>query len=107
MKRVLLSASVVLLPFLPYAQEVSKKDTLKQKEKNIDGVVITALGIGKKAKKIGYSTQEINTKQFRTVTTPSVGNLLPDRLPGLMSPILRECSKNQLLHCVETLTLLL
>ncbi len=25
MKRVLLSASVVLLPFLPYAQEVSKK----------------------------------------------------------------------------------
>ncbi|SPW29157.1 Uncharacterised protein [Elizabethkingia miricola] len=52
MKRVLLSASVVLLPFLPYAQEVGKKDTLKQKEKNIDGVVITALGIGKKAKKL-------------------------------------------------------
>lgn len=33
MKRILLSASVVLLPFLPHAQEVSKKDSLKQKEK--------------------------------------------------------------------------
>ena len=83
MKRVLLSASVVLLPFLPYAQEVSKKDTLKQKEKSIEGVVITALGIGKKAKKIGYSTQEINTKQFETVTTPSVGNLFAGQVAGL------------------------
>ena len=71
------------------------------------GVVITALGIGKKAKKIGYSTQEINTKQFETVTTPSVGNLLPDRLPGLNVSNPPGMQQNQLLPCVETLTLLL
>lgn len=107
MKRVLLSASVVLLPFLPYAQEVSKKDTLKQKEKSIEGVVITALGIGKKAKKIGYSTQEINTKQFETVTTPSVGNLFAGQVAGLNVSNPPGCSKNQLLPYEGTLTLLL
>lgn len=55
----------------------------KATEKQIDGVVITALGISKKKEKIGYSTQEISTKNFETITTPSIGNLFSGQVAGL------------------------
>lgn len=83
MKKAILAASVVLIPLAGLSQETVKKDSLKSQEKNIDAVVITALGIGKKSKSIGYSTQEIGTKQFETVTTPSVGNLFAGQVAGL------------------------
>lgn len=55
----------------------------KTAEKQIEGVVITALGIEKKKEKLGYSTQEVNTKQFETITTPSLGNLFSGQVAGL------------------------
>ncbi len=46
-------------------------------------MVITALGIAKKKEKIGYATQEVGTKQFETITTPSIGNLFSGQVAGL------------------------
>ncbi|MDO4225427.1 MAG: SusC/RagA family TonB-linked outer membrane protein [Bergeyella zoohelcum] len=64
-----------------FAQTEKKKDTLK--ENKIEEVVVTALGITKKKEKIGYSTQEVNTKQFENITTPSVSNLFSGQVSGL------------------------
>ncbi|AZB23796.1 SusC/RagA family TonB-linked outer membrane protein [Chryseobacterium bernardetii] len=74
--------------FSVYTVEVSSKKQYsivlkKNNEKQIEGVVITALGIAKKKEKIGYSTQEVGTKQFETITTPSIGNLFSGQVAGL------------------------
>lgn len=74
--------------YMLYNVEVSDKTQYnivlkKTNEKQIDGVVITALGISKRKDKIGYSTQEVNTKQFETVTTPNLGNLFSGQVAGL------------------------
>lgn len=53
------------------------------KTANIEGVVITALGISKSKAKIGYSTQEIDTEQFESLTTPNVSNLFSGKVAGL------------------------
>lgn len=71
-----------------YTVEVSSRRNYiivlkKVNEKQIEGVVITALGIEKKKEKLGYSTQEVNTKQFETITTPSLGNLFSGQVAGL------------------------
>lgn len=71
-----------------YTVEISSRKTYaivlkKVNEKQIEGVVITALGIEKKKEKLGYSTQEVNTKQFETITTPSLGNLFSGQVAGL------------------------
>lgn len=50
---------------------------------NIEGVVITALGISKKKDNIGYATQEISTKQFESLTTPNISNLFAGQVSGL------------------------
>ncbi len=55
----------------------------KRDEKILEGVVITALGISKNKVKIGYATQEVNAKQFETVTTPSISNLFSGQVAGL------------------------
>lgn len=74
--------------FSPYTTEVSSRRNYniilkKVSEKSIDGVVITALGIGKKKERLGYATQEVSTKQFETITTPSLGNLFSGQVAGL------------------------
>lgn len=74
--------------FSAYTVEVSTRRQYsvvlkKTNEKQIEGVVITALGIAKKKEKIGYATQEVGTKQFETITTPSIGNLFSGQVAGL------------------------
>lgn len=74
--------------FSLYTLEVSSEKNYsiilkKASEKQIEGVVITALGIAKKKEKLGYSTQEVNTKQFESITTPSLGNLFSGQVAGL------------------------
>ena len=71
-----------------YTVQVSNKKNYaivlkKASEKNIEGVVITALGIAKKKEKLGYSTQEISTQQLETITTPNLGNLFTGQVAGL------------------------
>jgi len=74
--------------YSPYTVEVFSRRNYaivlkKVNEKQIEGVVITALGIEKKKEKLGYSTQEVSTKQFETITTPSLGNLFSGQVAGL------------------------
>lgn len=71
-----------------YTMEVSSKKNYfivlkRASEKQIEGIVITALGIAKKKEKLGYSTQEVSTKQFESMTTPSLGNLFSGQVAGL------------------------
>ncbi|WP_158963046.1 SusC/RagA family TonB-linked outer membrane protein [Myroides fluvii] len=49
----------------------------------LDEVVITALGITKAEKKIGYATQNIDVKKVQEVATPNMGSLLSGQVAGL------------------------
>ncbi|WP_353118263.1 SusC/RagA family TonB-linked outer membrane protein [Myroides odoratus] len=50
---------------------------------SLDEVVITALGISKAEKKIGYATQTIDVKKVQEVATPNMGSLLSGQVAGL------------------------
>ncbi|ETN94844.1 SusC/RagA family TonB-linked outer membrane protein [Zhouia amylolytica] len=49
----------------------------------LDEVVVTALGITRSEKKIGYSTQDIELATIEEVTAPNVGNLFTGQVAGL------------------------
>ncbi len=49
----------------------------------LDQVVVTALGIRKEAKRLGYSTATVNTEQITTNRTTNVGNSLQGKVSGL------------------------
>ncbi|ASW73979.1 TonB-dependent receptor [Chryseobacterium piperi] len=69
-----------------YGQNVQKTggpDSLKTHEKNIDEVVITALGIKKEKKTIGYAVQEVKGEIFEKVKEPNFINSLSGRVAGL------------------------
>jgi len=50
---------------------------------SLDEVVITALGITKEEKKIGYATQKIETTVVKDVNVPNVGSLFSGQVAGL------------------------
>ena len=56
---------------------------IKSVENELNEVVVTALGITKEQKKVGYATQEIGTGTIERVTTPNVGNLFSGQVAGL------------------------
>lgn len=47
----------------------------------IDEVVVTAIGIKQQKKKIGYTTQQVNTEALDQPGTVNVGNACPDKWP--------------------------
>lgn len=49
----------------------------------LNEVVVTALGITRAEKKIGYATQKIDTKIIEEISTPNVGNLFTGQVAGL------------------------
>jgi TonB-linked SusC/RagA family outer membrane protein len=51
--------------------------------RNLDEVVVVALGIKKDAKRLGYSATTINTEQLTTVRTTNLGNSLQGKVAGL------------------------
>lgn len=55
----------------------------KENINELSEVVVTALGITKEEKKIGYATQEIETETIERLTTPNVGNLFSGQVAGL------------------------
>ncbi|WP_313385995.1 SusC/RagA family TonB-linked outer membrane protein [Chishuiella sp.] len=55
----------------------------KENDNELNEVVVTALGITKEQKKIGYATQEIGTETIEKITTPNVGNLFSGQVAGL------------------------
>ena len=57
--------------------------TLDKDMRNVDEVVVTALGIKKEAKRLGYSTTTVNTEQLTTNRTTNLGNSLQGKVAGL------------------------
>ena len=49
----------------------------------LNEVVVTALGITRAEKKIGYATQKIDTKIIEEISAPNVGNLFTGQVAGL------------------------
>lgn len=81
---------VVVVSFIGYRN--SEKSVLKTadftfrlvpEQAALDEVVITALGISKAEKKIGYATQNIDVKKVQEVATPNMGSLLSGQVAGL------------------------
>lgn len=72
-----LSSSIAVV----HAQE--KKDTLKTKE--IEGVVVTALGIKREKKSLGYASQEIKASALSdgTTNTGNIASQLSGKVAGL------------------------
>ncbi len=56
---------------------------LAPEQSSLDEVVITALGISKAEKKIGYATQSVNVNKIQEVATPNMGSLLSGQVAGL------------------------
>ncbi|HEX2535794.1 MAG TPA: SusC/RagA family TonB-linked outer membrane protein [Chitinophagaceae bacterium] len=50
---------------------------------NMSEVVVTALGIRREARRLGYSTATVNTEQLTTNRTVNVGNSLQGKVAGL------------------------
>ncbi|WP_407477327.1 SusC/RagA family TonB-linked outer membrane protein [Elizabethkingia anophelis] len=86
MKLQLLIALGLVSGLEAYAQNVPKTngtDTLKTGEKKIDEVVITALGIKKEKKALGYAVQEVKGDVFEKAKEPNFINSLSGRVAGL------------------------
>ncbi|WP_228388380.1 TonB-dependent receptor plug domain-containing protein [Chryseobacterium sp. CBo1] len=63
------------------AQETKPGDTLKTQE--IEGVVVTALGIKREKKSLGYSSQQLNAGQVNSSPTNNFLNNLSGKVAGL------------------------
>jgi TonB-dependent SusC/RagA subfamily outer membrane receptor len=57
--------------------------SLSPETSSLEEVVITALGITKAEKKIGYATQSIDANKVQEVAAPNVGSLLTGQVSGL------------------------
>ncbi len=56
---------------------------LQGSSQNLNEVVVTALGIRRETKRLGYSTATVNTDQITTNRTTNVGNSLQGKVAGL------------------------
>lgn len=57
--------------------------TLESGTQNMNEVVVTALGIRREAKRLGYATTTVSTEQLTTNRTTNVGNSLQGKVAGL------------------------
>ena len=56
---------------------------LETGSQNLNEVVVTALGIRRESKRLGYATATVNTDQLTTNRTPNLGNSLVGKVAGL------------------------
>ncbi len=84
------SAAVLLISYVGYAtQEVALDGrstvdvTLVGANQNMSEVVVTALGIRRETRRLGYSTATVNTEQLTTNRTTNLGNSLQGKVSGL------------------------
>ena len=63
-----------------YAQK-SKVDSTKTKD--IEGVVVTALGIKREKRALGYATQEVSGEKLSSVPVANVSDALAGTVAGL------------------------
>lgn len=74
---------LVLTSSIAVANAQQKKDTVKTKE--IEGVVVTALGIKREKKSLGYASQEVKSSELfgGTTNTGNVASQLSGKVAGL------------------------
>ena len=57
--------------------------TLKDDSQAIDEVVVTALGIKRQSRSLGYSTTQVGGEEFQLVRDPNIGNALSGKVAGV------------------------
>ncbi|MCF2491380.1 SusC/RagA family TonB-linked outer membrane protein [Dyadobacter sp. CY347] len=84
------AGGVLVFSYVGYAPEevtIGNQTTydlsMKPDERNLEMVVVTALGIKRDAKKLGYSTATVNTEELTTNRTTNLGNSLQGKVAGL------------------------
>jgi TonB-linked SusC/RagA family outer membrane protein len=82
--------AVLVFSFVGYlSQEIAVQNrsvinlTMKVDESNLEEVVITALGIEKSAKSLGYATSKIKPEEITTNRTPNLMNALQGKVAGV------------------------
>jgi len=82
--------AVLIFSYVGYTPEeipVGNRSTvdiaLKPDVRNLEVVVVTALGIKRDAKKLGYSTATVNTEEITNNRTTNLGNSLQGKVAGL------------------------
>ncbi|RDC62408.1 SusC/RagA family TonB-linked outer membrane protein [Adhaeribacter pallidiroseus] len=68
---------------IPVGNQTTINVSLEENSEALEEVVVTALGIRKESKKLGYATSTVNTEQLTTARTTNVGNSLVGKVPGL------------------------
>jgi len=81
---------VLIFSFVGYArQEVSVNNReeinviLQTDIRNLEAVIVTALGIKRESKKLGYATSTVNTEAITVNRTPNLGNSLQGKIAGV------------------------
>ena len=80
--------------FCPFSEEAKRycipkehakviKQDITFQEQKLDEVVVTALGITRAEKKLGYATQEMDVETIEEIKAPNVGSLFTGQVAGL------------------------
>src|SRR5487761_2176044 len=79
---------ISFIGYLPVLVETGDKNTfeiaLQKDNKALNEVVITALGIGRQAKSLGYAVQSVNRKQLVESQDPNLINNLSGKVAGVV-----------------------
>ena len=68
---------------LPVDGKSSLDVTLKEESMAIDEVVVTALGVKRQARSLGYSTTQVKGDDFTMARDPNLGNALSGKIAGV------------------------
>lgn len=68
---------------IPLGSQSNYDISMSPDVRNLEMVVVTALGIKRDAKKLGYSTATVNTEELTTSRTTNLGNSLQGKVAGL------------------------
>ncbi|HNX43405.1 MAG TPA: SusC/RagA family TonB-linked outer membrane protein [Bacteroidales bacterium] len=85
------SSNILVFSFLGYEkQEITVRNqsvinvVMKPAATRLEEVVVTALGVKRQKREIGYSTEKIETKQIANAGAPNIINALAGRSAGVM-----------------------
>ena len=68
---------------VPVSGKTKFEIVLKENLKELDEVVVTALGMKREKKTLGYSMQEVNTEDFSEVRSENIANMLQGKVAGV------------------------
>ncbi|MDF2192344.1 SusC/RagA family TonB-linked outer membrane protein [Paraflavitalea sp. CAU 1676] len=83
--------TLLTFSYIGYATQQAKADTLRESitvwlsatDNSLDAVVVTALGISKQKKSLGYATQELKAKDISEAKEANVVNALAGKIAGV------------------------